>query len=59
MTDVPFKRTRIHKRAGGSLMSHSTAGETIHYQLIYPQERSVLENSIMGANPHREFKNKE
>lgn len=47
MTDVPFKRPRIDEGAGGSLMSHSAAGETIHYQLIYPLELFVLENSIM------------
>lgn len=28
-------------------MSHGAAGETIHYQLIYPQELFVFENSIM------------
>ena len=51
MTDVPFKRPRIHEGAGGSLMSHSTAGETIHYRLIYPQELFVLQNSIMAMRP--------
>lgn len=37
-------------------MSHSTAGETIHYQLIYPWELSVLENSITVTKPNMEFK---
>lgn len=47
MTDMSFKGPRIHEGAGGSLMSHSAAGETIHYQLIYPQELFVLENRVM------------
>lgn len=55
MTNMPFKRTRIHEGAGGILMSHSTVG---HYQLIYPQELSLLDNSITVAQAHREFKNK-
>lgn len=55
MTNMPFKRTRIHEGAGGILMSRSTAG---HYQWIYPQELSLLDNSITVAQAHREFKNK-
>lgn len=54
MTDVPFNRPRIHEVAGGSWMSHSAAGETIHYQLIYPQELFVLENSFMVTKPNSE-----
>lgn len=49
MINMPFKRTRIHEGAGGILMSHSTAG---HYQLIYPQELSLLDNSITVAQAH-------
>lgn len=49
MTDVPFKRPRIHEGAAGSLMSCSTAGESIHYRLIYPRELFCVGKQLYGS----------